>query len=399
MLKKHIVFVWELGGGLGHVAGFSPLAQALINAGYQLSVISQNVTSAAEILDKLPIDIYQAPIYRQHTDKLEVTYSYPEILLDLGYKSSAELMPLVAAWQNLLGLLKPDLVISDHSPSALIACRILNLKKIMIGTGFFSPPHVSPLPLFVGTNLPDQKRLVDHERQMLLSINQVLDKSATPPLKQVYELFHVEEDFLCTFAELDHYPERQNSRYWGPRFDIDIGVNFTWSKSKTSKIFAYIKQDVPGFDALLEALLTSKKNVVLYVPSASKKTKQTCASYKNVVLLNAPANMRQVLEQADMIVCHAGHGVVSAALLHGKRLLLIPSQLEQSMLVYLLAKQRLVAAVNPRNDNNNYPKAIEFACTNAELGKNVELFQKKYAEFDSSKQLAEMVKSCAKILA
>jgi hypothetical protein len=90
--------------------------------------------------------------------------------------------------------------------------------------------------------------------------------------------------------------------------------------------------------------------------------------------------------------------VVSAALLNGRRLLLIPSQLEQSMLVYLLAKRRLVAAVNPRNNNVNYSKAIEFACTNVELGKNVELFQKKYAEFNSSNQIDDMLKSCADII-
>ena len=65
MLKKHIVFVWELGGGLGHIAGFSPLAKALLDAGYQLSVVAQNVSSAAEILGELKLKIYQAPIFHQ----------------------------------------------------------------------------------------------------------------------------------------------------------------------------------------------------------------------------------------------------------------------------------------------------------------------------------------------
>lgn len=398
MLKKHIVFAWELGGGLGHIAGFSPLAKALLDAGYQLSVVAQNVSSAAEILGELPLKIYQAPIFRHHTDKLDVTYSYPEILLDLGYKSSDELYPLVSAWQNVLTLLKPDLVIADHSPSALVACKILNLKKILIGTGFFSPPQVSPLPLFVGTQPPEQKRLLDHEAQVLTTINKVLKNCAIPPFKHLYELFTVEQDFLCTFTELDHYPQRGPAHYWGPRFDIDIGTNFTWTKTKGQKVFAYIKQDVPGFELLLEALLSSKKNILLYVPRANSKTIQACVEHKNIKLLNTPANMRQVLQEAEMIICHAGHGVVSAALLNGRRLLLIPSQLEQSMLVYLLAKRRLVAAVNPRNNNVNYSKAIEFACTNVELGKNVELFQKKYAGFNSSKQIDDMLKSCADIM-
>lgn len=399
MQKKHIVFVWELGGGLGHIAGFSPLAKALLDLGYHISVIAKNVSSAAEVLGHMPIDIYQAPICRQHVNQLEVTYSYPEILLSLGYKSSNELYPLVLAWQHLLRLLKPDLVIADHSPSALVACRTLSLKNILIGTGFFSPPPVSPLPLFVGTQLVDQKRLLEHENQVLGAINTVLEKTSSTPLEHLYQLFSVNEDFLCTFPELDHYPDRKPTRYWGPRFDIDIGVNISWSKNKGTKVFAYIKEDVPGFEALLEALLSSKKNILLYVPNASSKTLQICTKSKNTLLLHAPANMRQVLKQAELIVCHAGHGVVSAALLHGKRLLLVPSQLEQSMLVYLLAKRRLVAAVNPRNENINYSKAIEFACTNTELANNIAVFKQKYAEFNPAKQLEDMVKSCADIIA
>jgi len=398
LLKKHITFVWELGGGLGHLTSFSPLAKALIDAGYQVSVVAKNVSSAGEILGDLPVKIYQAPIIRQKFNKLEATYSYAEVLLDLGYKSSTELYPLVDAWKNIFDLLKPDLVIADHSPTALIACNILQLKKILIGVGFFSPPHVSPLPVFVSTQVPDKNRLQKHETLILNSINSVLKSFDKDGLDSLYKLFKTDDDFLCTLPELDHYPERENAKYWGPRFDIDTGTPFTWKKLKTEKVFAYIKENTPNFDLLLLALIESKKNLVLYIPQASHKTIQLCKKTKNTVLLQEPANMKQVLEQADMIVCHAGHGVVSAALLQGKRLLLVPSQLEQSILVFLLAKKRLVAAINPRNDNINYNAAIEFTCTNEELGRNVKLFRKKYAEFNSSQQLKNMVKSCADII-
>jgi UDP:flavonoid glycosyltransferase YjiC (YdhE family) len=290
--------------------------------------------------------------------------------------------------------LHADLVIADHSPSALVACKILNLKTVLLGTGFFRPPAVSPLPGFVGMSEPSHQHLLNNDNQVLQSINTVLQENATPVLKNLCQLFDVAGEFLCTFAELDHYPDRQDAHYWGPRFDIDIGTEFSWPKVKGHKVFAYIKEDTPSFDKLLAALVASQKSVVLFIPRASQKTSKICAVAKNIHLLNTPANMRQVLEQTDMIVCHAGHGVVSLALLAGKNLLLVPSQLEQSMLAFMLTKRRLVAAVNPRQDTINYPAAIEFACSNRELQKNVADFKLKYATFDQQNQLDLMVKCC-----
>lgn len=93
-MTKHIVFVWELGAGLGHVAGLKPLAKALMNAGFKVSLISNNIHSAADTLADLPIDIYQAPIFRNMPEKRPATYSYAEILLELGYQSTQELWPV-----------------------------------------------------------------------------------------------------------------------------------------------------------------------------------------------------------------------------------------------------------------------------------------------------------------
>lgn len=399
MIKKHIVFTWELGGGLGHIAGFSPLAKALLKEGYVVSIVSKNVSSAAKVFTGLPIKVYQSPLYRNISNKLDVTYSYSEILIDLGYKSIQELEPLVSAWKNIFTLLKPDLVIADHSPTALLACRILDIKKITIGTGFFSPPKETPLPLFVGTNLQNQDRLVQHEKQVLDVINHVLKNAMACQLKHLFQIFEVEDNFLCTFKELDHYPQRNPTEYWGPRFNTEIGEDIIWPEGKGAKVFAYIKENTANFEQLFNALLNGKKNVLMYIPEASNKIKGACLSHKNIQLLDAPANMQQVLEQADLIVCHAGHGVVSAGLMSGKRLLLIPTQLEQSMLTYLLAKRRLVTAVNPQQPNVNYARAIEFACSNPELGQNIEAFKGKYAEFDANKQVERMLKSCVKLLA
>ncbi|WP_426358240.1 glycosyltransferase [Pseudocolwellia sp. HL-MZ19] len=398
MLNKHVVFTWELGGGLGHITSFSLLAKALLDKGYQVSVISKNVSLVADVLGHLPIKVYQSPLILQSTDNLKVTYSYAEIIFDWGYKSTATLCPLVDTWKNLFELLKPDLVIADHSPTALVACKILKLKNIIMGTGFSTPPQVAPLPSLESMKVPDQKAFLQHENQVLSSINGVLTKYNTLSFEHLHQLFNVDDNFLCTFAELDHYSTRNGADYCGPCFDIDVGSSFVWGKSKSTKVFAYIKQNTPGFELLLAALIQSNNNLVLYIPQANAKVIEICKKSKNAVLLNKPANMRQVLNEADMIVSHAGHGVVSAALLHGKRLLLVPSQLEQSILVYLLAKRRLVTAVNPRNEKINYAAAIQFTCTNAELGKNIEMFKQKYAGFNSSDQLENMVKSCENII-
>ena len=46
MTVARILFTWELGGGLGHLANMAPLAEGLAQAGHQVYVALRDLTSA-----------------------------------------------------------------------------------------------------------------------------------------------------------------------------------------------------------------------------------------------------------------------------------------------------------------------------------------------------------------
>ena len=90
------------------------------------------------------------------------------------------------------------------------------------------------------------------ETFLLATINSVLGEVAAEPLQTLAGLFDVEEDFLCTFPELDHYPQRLGARYWGPIFVSDDGVAPAWPSGGSERIFAYLYPSYRDFDKVVE---------------------------------------------------------------------------------------------------------------------------------------------------
>lgn len=67
------------------------------------------------------------------------------MLLNLGYRHVDELQASVRAWKNLFAMLQPDLLVCDHSPTALLVARGMPIPKFAI-----APQPVIPVFRFVG---------------------------------------------------------------------------------------------------------------------------------------------------------------------------------------------------------------------------------------------------------
>ena len=180
---KHIVFVWELGAGYGHVTGMRLFIEAMQASGYNVSLIVRYLDSTYATLQSLGIPMFQAPRYAGGGGKLDVTYSLPEIILRFGFTDAQQLLPVVKGWCDLYDLLAPDLVIIDHAPTATLACRAANLPFVTLGTGFFTPPLESPAPVFPGMAKPNLKRVKDNEDVTVQAINGVLRHFERPTIR------------------------------------------------------------------------------------------------------------------------------------------------------------------------------------------------------------------------
>ena len=73
---------------------------------------------------------------------IEPTCTFAQILHNCGFGDAAELATMAEAWRKLYDFVRPDLIIFDHAPTALLASAGYPVRRALIGTGFFSPPDL-----------------------------------------------------------------------------------------------------------------------------------------------------------------------------------------------------------------------------------------------------------------
>jgi hypothetical protein len=329
----NLLYTWELGGELGHISQALPLALAAKTHGHDITLALKDVSKAESVLEGHDINYLQAPVWLPQIEGIpHPPVNYTEMLFQIGYLDPKGLLGIIKAWCALYTLTKPALVIADHAPTALLAALSMGIPRTMCGTGFFSPPRSSPLPsMRPWLSIPHQ-RLADGERSALQTINQALAKLGTAPLQRVADLFPAPEDeCMLSFAELDHYPNRKDTEYLGTVISTSSGVAPVWPDGSGKKLFAYLKPNYAHIEKVLTQLANSGARVLIYAGALPQSTVSRYTSTR-LKFSNAPFDIVAASKQCDAAICHAGHGTVSAMLLAGKPVLLLPMQLEQFLL-------------------------------------------------------------------
>ena len=120
----------------------------------------------------------------------------------------------------------------------------LNYSEILMRYGYFNADGLAGLigawrSLFALNVL--RERLENSDALVLNSMNKVLASYNVRPLANVSELFGVEENFICTFAELDHYSQREPVKYWGASWITDMGPEVSWPEGEGKCVFVYLE--------------------------------------------------------------------------------------------------------------------------------------------------------------
>ncbi len=147
---SRILFTWELGLNLGHLARLLPVAQRLKADGHALLVATRDIKAAATVLAPAGIPFVQAPYLSQGIALKDRASGYADILLSQGWSDRLVLHGLTHAWLNLFRLFIPERLILDYSPTVSLAARIARLPTVLVGNGFELPPATDPLPPFPG---------------------------------------------------------------------------------------------------------------------------------------------------------------------------------------------------------------------------------------------------------
>ncbi len=395
----NLLYAWELGGELGHLSQALPLALAAKARGHEIILALKDVSRAESVLAGHGVTYLQAPVWLPVIEGLpRFPANYTEILFQNGYLDASGLLGVIKAWRALYALTKPALVMADHAPTALLAALSMGIPRTMLGTGFFSPIRVSPLPsIRPWQDIPPQ-RLLDGERAVLQAINYALTQLGSAPLRRVADLFPAPaEECLLSFAELDHYPHRENTEYLGTALSVAGGVTPIWPEGDGKKLFAYLKPKYVHTEKVLAQLASSGARVLIYAGGLPQAMVARYASPR-LKFSEAPFNIIAASQQCDAAVCHAGHGTVSAMLLAGKPVLLLPIQLEQ----FLLSK-RVVALgagllVDPNTFDQDFAGKLRQLLAGESLAEHARAFATKYQAVSQQDLLEKILVRCESLI-
>ena len=192
---------------------------------------------------------------------------------NMGFDNVPGLLGRVKAWRYLYEGFGPDLVIYDHSPTAVLAYRDRDAAQVFCGNGFFLPPLEEPLPAMRYWEDVSREDLLRGERPVLECINAVLGALGDPPLPALRHLFDRVMPILRTVRELDHYPAREGVEYHGILSAGDFGETPCWPDGPGPRVYAYL-YPFETLPPLLQWLKARRFPTLIYAPEVSESVKQ-----------------------------------------------------------------------------------------------------------------------------
>ncbi|QKQ26057.1 hypothetical protein [Candidatus Reidiella endopervernicosa] len=390
-----VLFTWELGAGMGHVMPYINAAKRLVDNGHDVVFAMRELSRAERLFEGTGIRYIQAP---SQVKKIEApirpTNSYAQIIHNTGFSDVYRLTALVRAWQELYRMVKPDLVVLDHSPSALITSKGFELKRILIGSGFFIPPSDEQLPMLFTSPKTDDEKVRSDEQQVLDKILEVTKRLALPEINSWKSMFDVDRKLFRTFKELDHYGGRDDCEYLGIGPDKP-GVEPGWPEGRGKRVFAYLKP-FKTLPALLQMLNKFGNPTLIYGDGIKQETKDRFSS-KTLKFVDQPLDMGLVGKSAQVAITNANHGTIASLLLAGLPQLLLPLQLEQMILASRVAALGVGLAA-PKLRQGGMANKFKQLCEDERYQKAADEFVQRNINFDRETLTSRLVEVVQKLL-
>jgi UDP:flavonoid glycosyltransferase YjiC (YdhE family) len=323
-----ILMAWELGAGYGHLAPLLTLARPLKAAGHEVSFVVRDVVGAEAVLAGSGFSYYPAPANFSPSGTVTL-HSYPQILLSTAFNHKDELRARVRAWRSLFEMLKPDVLVADHAPSALLAARGGPMRCVACGNGFVLPPDAEPLPELRPWGPADPKVLDDAEVQALHYMNDVARQLGAPPFERVADLYADAAQALFTFPELDNYAALRTSAEYLGILPGPGGAKPRWPEGAGKRVFFY-GQPFPSLPQVLESLAATAHRTLVYIPKLTPELRRFAGT--QLVFADTLQDMAAVTRDCDAAVMTNGHSTVAAMLLAGKPMVILPQHLEMFLI-------------------------------------------------------------------
>lgn len=339
-----ILCAWEFGGGLGHVRRLLPIARELRDRGHEVHFAFRDAASL-EPVAREGFEGYAAPRLRLPSRPNLAPANFSDILLNEGYGDIAGLAGALRAWRTLLALLRPQVVVADYAPTAMLAARASGICRVTVGSGFALPRLSDPLPALRPWMGIDDVTLRSIDARLVACIRGALgDKRGAPQAAR--DLFEARAHLLCTFPQVDPFGPRGDGEYLGAQGDDAAGLRMHWAESGGRRVFAYLKPEDPRFSAVLEALRAIAVETIVAAPGLPDGAARAAAGPRLRVVTQA-VELGDFLERADLCISHGGPGIAARALAAGVTQALLPMNLEQLLVSRRMQEDGVAGVFDP----------------------------------------------------
>lgn len=287
-----VLLGWELGAGQGHIQRLAAIAQELQNYGCVPVFALKSYTLKGM---KFPWQSLLAP--RLPFSGRTESYTFADILATFGFDQPVLLSQHLAAWQEILATVQPDLIITDHAPGLVLAARG-RVRTIVVGSHFAVPPPVEEFPQF---RFPAPPESIQRQAKVSDTVRAVMPLDV--PLGQA---LNGDRSFIFSLPQLDcYYAWRTNPQY----VSVHIAPLPAGNTAAQAGTWAYLEQNYSVYSLIRETL-------------------QPQCEFKP---------LEEILPQTNWAIHHGGLTTTIACLLSGVPQLILPRHVEQQLTGYALA--------------------------------------------------------------
>lgn len=392
----HVLIAWELGEAFGHLARCLRLAEGLVARGHRVTLALKDVRLPAG--QRLTHGITVLPI--PQTSHAGVVSSppvnYADVLRVSGFTDAQDVAARLNAWQGIFSLTGPDMLVADYAPTALLAARLMDIPHLSIGNGFAIPPDVSPWPSIRPWDTVSSQILATAEARVNQAMDvaqKMLGHSRTVRVRDLFET----HDILDTFAELDHYGVRPDGRYVGPIVAIPQALRVEWQNRESTKVLAYLRPAVPGFQSLLQALSRLDAEVLCISPGMSPEVARRFATRRLRIAL-VPVDLPPLFEQADLAVGYGNSGFSTQALLAGVPLAMSPRYVEQALFAHRVETLGAGKLLDGRIEVDSVTASLQELLGSPLYQQAAKTFQHRYRDFSSEQAVEKSLSIIERVL-
>lgn len=319
-----VMIGWELGAGLGHATRLLSVARGLSAKGHRPFLVFRNLVEPWSTYHDAGFPIFQAPVWQpraQEKNKPFHAAAISDIFSTQGFTDPDDLLPMVMAWQSLIDSIRPEIIVSDYSPTLCLAAWGVT-PMVIVGDGFTTPPEDTPAFPALRPSAP----VTATQESLLAVIHEVQRRRQRPAPSTMPKLFSAEARFICTIPELDPYRKQRHEPAAGPFSPVPPPLP---SPMKPG-FFAYLAADAPTFKSAVMGLAAVPFPGSFYIRRPPDSIVKMLTN-KGHHVFPTPAPIIDLLRDVPLIAHHGGVGTTETALGVGRPQLLFPRHLEQKL--------------------------------------------------------------------